>query len=299
MEAATSITQKIPSPRRCLPSERLDGEPKTGTSGHTMTGMAARKFESSGRTAMTKPRRTKKSGYQPPSAPREVMLSEALRGTGRFPETKQPDLLKLGTEDDGRADTSLFYAGDLSLLQRPCVAIVGTRNVSEAGARRTRRLARELAEAGVVVVSGLAKGVDAIAHTTAIESGGRTIGVIGTPLDKAYPAENAQLQETIYRDHLLVSQFAPGTRTFRASFPQRNKLMATLTDATVVMEASDTSGTLHQAAECARLERWLFIAKSVADDPSLEWPKTFLKYDTCVPLIDASDITSRILKSCH
>ena len=120
--------------------------------------------------------------------------------------------------------------------------------------------------------------------------------MIGTPLDRAYPPENARLQETIYRDHLLISQFSPGTRTFRASFPQRNKLMATLTDATVVMEASDTSGTLHQAAECTRLGRWLFIAKSVVDDESLEWPRKFLKYETCVPLTDISDITSRILK---
>lgn len=253
-------------------------------------------MEPDGDPAVTKPRHTKKSDYRPPSAPCEVMLSEALRGTDRFPETKQLDFLKRGTGDDGRTDIRLFYAGDLSLLRRPCVAIVGTRDVSEGGAKRTRRLARELVEAGVVIVSGLATGVDAAAHTAAIEANGRTIAVIGTPLEKAYPAENARLQETIYRDHLLVSQFAPGTRTFRASFPQRNKLMATLTDATVVMEASDTSGTLHQAAECTRLKRWLFIAKSVVDDPAISWPKDFLRYETCVPLGDVSDITGRILR---
>lgn len=240
--------------------------------------------------------RRKRSNYEAPSAPGEVMLSEMLRGTGRFPEEKQFNLLEDVGAGNGRSDMRLFYAGDLSLLQRPCVAIVGTRKVSEAGAKRTRRLAYELVEAGVVVVSGLAAGVDAIAHTTAIERGGRTIAVIGTPLDKTYPAENARLQETIYRDHLLISQFAPGTRTFRASFPQRNKLMAAMTDATVVMEASDTSGTLHQAAECTKLGRWLFIAKSVVDDPTLTWPKKFLEYETCVPLEDVSDITSRILK---
>ena len=146
------------------------------------------------------------------------------------------------------------------------------------------------------MVSGLAYGVDTVAHTTAIETGGRTIAVIGTPLDKASPAENKRLQEEIYREHLLISQFAEGSRIFPSSFPQRNKLMATLTDATVVMEASDTSGTLHQAAECTRLKRWLFIAKSVVDDPALSWPKDFLRYETCVPLRNVSDITSRILK---
>jgi len=240
--------------------------------------------------------RRKKSDYEAPQNPREVLLSEALRGTSRFPDAKQLDFLKRATEDDSREDLRLFYAGELSLLQEPCVAIIGTRKVTEAGAKRTNRLARELVQAGVVVVSGLAAGVDAAAHSSAIDAGGRTIAVIGTPLEKAYPAENARLQETIYRDHLLVSQFAPGTRTFRASFPQRNKLMATATDASVVMEASDTSGTLHQAAECTRLGRWLFIAKSVVDDPSVEWPKKFLKYETCVSLTDVSDITSRILK---
>ena len=71
--------------------------------------------------------------------------------------------------------------------------------------------------------------------------------------------------------------------------------MATISDATVVMEASDTSGTLHQAAECTRLGRWLFIAKSVADDPSLKWPKDFLRYSTCAVFESVSDITSRIL----
>ncbi len=224
------------------------------------------------------------------------MLSEALHGTGRFPGTKQSDFFKRPDDTEGSAvDMRLYYAGDLSLLQRPCVAIVGTRNVSENGAARTKRLARELVDAGVVVVSGLAAGVDTAAHTAAIEAGGQTVAVIGTPLEKAYPAANGHLQETIYREHLLISQFASGERTFRASFPLRNKLMATLSDATVVMEASDTSGTLHQAAECTRLGRWLFIAQSVVDDPSLEWPKKFLKYDTCVPLTDVSDITSRIL----
>lgn len=235
----------------------------------------------------------KKSSYSPPSKIERILLSSAIAGTGRFPERTQMDLLSPRMDD--KQDLALFYAGDVALLQRKCVAIVGTRQVSEAGVRRTRRLARELVEAGVVIVSGLAMGVDTVAHRATIESGGKTVAVIGTPLDKAYPAENAPLQESIYREHLLVSQFRIGERTFRASFPQRNKLMATISDATVVMEASDTSGTLHQAAECTRLGRWLFIAKSVADDPSLKWPKDFLRYSTCAVFENVADITSRIL----
>jgi DNA processing protein len=118
--------------------------------------------------------------------------------------------------------------------------------------------------------------VDTEALTSAIQSRGRVVAVIGTPVDVAYPAENKHLQEQIYRDHLLVSQFAAGERVFRTNFPERNKLMAALSDATAIIEAGDTSGTLHQAAECVRLGRWLFIAKSVVDDSSLQWPKRFL-----------------------
>jgi len=240
--------------------------------------------------AATRAKRSR-SDYAAPTETGKVMLSDALRGTGRWPETQQLTFLTDGVR---RGDVQLFYAGDLSLLKRPSVAIVGTRQVTDAGARRTKRLARELVEAGIVIVSGLAAGVDSIAHQTAIEYGGKTIAVIGTPLTKSYPPENASLQETIYRDHLLISQFAPGSKTFKSSFPERNRLMAAATDATAVMEASDTSGTLHQAAECTRLGRWLFIAKSVADDPALKWPKKFLQYDTCVALENVTDILERI-----
>src|SRR5579871_2527976 len=148
-------------------------------------------------------------GYVPPKQSGSIMLSEALRGTNRLPDNKQMNFL-----DDPKdsSDLRLFYAGDLGLLKRPCVAIVGTREVSEAGILRTRRLARELVEAGITVVSGLAYGVDTVAHKTAIEFGGQTIAVIGTPLEKSSPSENAKLQECIYREHLLISRFAKGEK---------------------------------------------------------------------------------------
>ena len=238
--------------------------------------------------------RREKFRYVPPKNSNAVTLADALRGTGRLPEDKQLGFLD-GAKGNG--ETSIYYAGDLSLLALPSVSIVGTRKVSKSGAAATDWLARKLVDAGVVVVSGLAYGVDTVAHTAAITEGGKTIAVIGTPLSKASPSENAPLQEQIYREHLLISQFREDKSTSRINFPLRNKLMALLSDATVVMEASDTSGTLHQAAECTKLGRWLFIAKSVVDDPELTWPKKFLKYDTCVVLDKVSQITDRILKS--
>jgi DNA processing protein len=155
------------------------------------------------------------------------------------------------------------------------VAIVGTRKVSREGAARARRLARELANAGIVIVSGLAEGIDTEALTTAMNAGGRVIGVIGTPIIKAYPAANKRLQEMIYTHHLLISQFEPGRPTFPSNFPERNRLMAAISDATAIIEASDTSGALHQAAECLRLKRWLFIAQAIVENCNLSWPSNF------------------------
>jgi DNA processing protein len=238
--------------------------------------------------------RKRASNYHPPANPKTTMLSEALRGTQRLPNTKQLNFLG---DAKNYKDVRIFYAGDLSLLKRPCVSIVGTREVSEKGISVTDMIARKLVDAGIVVVSGLAYGVDTVAHTAALAQEGKTIAVIGTPLDKASPSENAPLQERIYREHLLISQFPEGEKPQRGNFPVRNRLMATLSDATVVIEASDTSGTLHQAAECTKLGRWLFIAKSVVDNPKLTWPKKFLKYDTCVVLEKVSQITDRVLKS--
>lgn len=170
----------------------------------------------------------------------------------------------------------LYAAGDVSLLDRPGVSVVGSRGASEEGRRRAWQLARELVRAEIVVVSGLASGIDTAAHSAALAYGGRTIAVIGTPIDKAYPRENADLQEQIYRQHLLISPFPAGTRTFRSHFPARNRVMARLSRATVIIEAGDTSGALHQAAASMAMRRPLFIAASVVESPRLTWPARFV-----------------------
>lgn len=234
--------------------------------------------------------------YRPPVAWDQSAVRELLAGSTRgVPTTAQLDLLKPAPRGaDG--EVMVYVAGDKGLLNAPCVSVIGTRKVSAEGAARARRVARELTAHGVVIVSGLAEGVDTEAMTSAIRNGGRVVGVIGTPLDQAYPAKNRELQESVYREHLLVSQFASGSRVFRSNFPQRNRLMALLSDATVVIEAADTSGTLHQASECVRLERWLFIAKSVVDNPSLQWPAKFLGYAKCRVLERSDDIISAVYR---
>jgi DNA processing protein len=178
-----------------------------------------------------------------------------------------------------RAPQQLFVAGDTTLLRAPLrVSIVGAREASVDGLRRAAKLATLLVErAGAVVVSGLAAGIDAAAHRAAIAAGGRTIAVIGTPLNRCYPAKHAVLQEQIYLDHLLVTQFAPASKVSAANFPARNRTMAMLSHASVVVEASDSSGSLSQAAEMQRLGRPLFIMRSLIENSRLTWPAAFLK----------------------
>jgi DNA processing protein len=217
--------------------------------------------------------------YRAPSMIFEMGVSELLKGTPRAALTApQLELLASVTTKHGN-EAQLFVAGNVDLLQRNCVSIIGARDATDNGKARARRLAKELAKADVVVMSGLADGIDTQALESALKHQGQVIGVIGTPLDKAYPAKNKQLQELIYRDHLLVSQFEVGEQTFQSNFPKRNRLMALLSDATVVIEATDSSGTLHQAAECVRLGRWLFIARNVVENPELAWPKRFEQYE--------------------
>ena len=235
--------------------------------------------------------------YSPPRSVRTAALASLLELGGRGGlERKQLDWLAAVTKaTDGREDGQVFVAGDTSLLQNRCISVIGAREASPLGRQRARQFARQLAERGVVVVSGLADGIDTEALTAAMEAGGKVVAVIGTPLDQAYPAKNKQLQEAIYRDHLLISQFAAGSRVFPSNFPARNRTMAALSDASVVIEASDTSGTLHQAAECQRLGRWLGITRGVVDDTSLSWPAKFLDHPKTVVL----DTTAGLLEAVY
>lgn len=161
------------------------------------------------------------------------------------------------------APSTLYLAGNLNVFSScPRVSIVGSREASDQGKNRAVRLARALVSRGVVVVSGLAEGIDTVAHTTAIEAGGRTIAVLGTPLDQCFPASNRALQDRIMREHLAISQFSrPGDAK---NFPMRNRTMALLTDASVIVEAGEVSGTIHLGREALRLGRLLFVLESLA-----------------------------------
>lgn len=185
----------------------------------------------------------------------------------------------LNEVESKNAPPRLFMLGDPGLLRTmPKVSIVGSRKVTPYGAARARALSKILVGQGVAVLSGLAEGIDAAAHQAAIDCGGRTIGVIGTPLDKSYPASNRELQCAIAQNHLLVSEFPIGYPGGKKNFPMRNRTMALLSDATVIVEAQDGSGSLHQGWEALRLGRPLFIMESILETPGLTWPEEMISY---------------------
>lgn len=189
----------------------------------------------------------------------------------------------------------LYYQGNWNLIFAPSVAVVGTRKPTEEGRARARKIARRLVEDGFVVVSGLATGIDTAAHSAAIDAGGNTIGVIGTPLSHTYPRENAALQQTIAREHLLVSQVPivrfsrQGPEGNRLFFPERNVTMSAITRATVIVEAGETSGTLVQARAALKQGRKLFVLDNCFKNPALSWPAKF-EAQGAIRVADYADI---------
>ncbi len=181
--------------------------------------------------------------------------------------------------EEKHAPKELYYEGDADLLHEGIrISIVGSRKASDEGIRRARSFATACVNHDITIVSGLADGIDSIAHETAIAQSGKTIAVLGTPLDKAYPAKNKDLLERIKKEHLAISQFPIGYPFKKENFPRRNRTMALISDATVIIEAGEKSGTRHQGWEALRLGRLVFIMKNIVDDENLTWPKEMIEY---------------------
>jgi DNA processing protein len=157
----------------------------------------------------------------------------------------------------------LFVRGTLSEQDSRSVAIVGTRSASAAGRALARSMAAALAERGVTVISGMAAGIDTEAHSAALDSGGRTIAVMGTGIDRIYPAENAALSERIRESGALLSQFWPGSPPRGSNFPLRNVVTSGVAVGTIVIEASRTSGAKMQARLALEHGKRLFLVESL------------------------------------
>lgn len=183
----------------------------------------------------------------------------------------------------------LWVRGDLTVLEQPSVAIVGSRGASQYAKAVARTLAAGLAEAGVVVTSGMARGVDGAAHAGCLDAGGRTIGVLGTGVDVVYPAEHRELSERIVRSGLLMSEFEPGAAALAWHFPRRNRIISGLSRAVVVVEASEKSGSLITARMALEQGREVMAVPGSVMYGRNRGAHALIK-DGAMPVEDAADI---------
>ena len=170
-----------------------------------------------------------------------------------LPENERPELL--------------YISGKIKESDDKAVAIVGSRKTTTYGRKMAERFARELVENNITIISGLARGIDTVAHTTALKAGGRTIAVLGCGLDIVYPQENKLLAKKIEGNGALVSEFSPGTKPHAKNFLTRNRIISGLSLAVLVVEGARRSGTLSTAAWAASQGREVFAIPGPIDSP--------------------------------
>ena len=182
----------------------------------------------------------------------------------------------------------LFVRGEIRNEDALSVAVVGTRKASELGIRSAERISRLLVKRGVTVISGLARGIDTAAHRSALDSGGRTIAVLGTGITKCYPEENRYLAEDIVHHGALVSQFWPTRSPGRDTFPRRNVVTSGLSQGTVVIEASYTSGAKMQARLALEHGKKVFLVQSLVTDQ--EWAQTYVEKRGAIEVSNVEEV---------
>jgi DNA processing protein len=185
----------------------------------------------------------------------------------------------------------LFVRGELLPDDARAVAVVGTRKPSPDGLRRAAHMARLLSESGVTVVSGLATGIDTAAHRAALQAGGRTIAVLGTGITKCYPWENAELAEQITGAGALVSQFWPTTGPATYTFPRRNVVTSGISQGTVVIEASATSGAKMQARLALQHGKRVFLIRTLVTEQP--WARGYVERGA-IEVAEVGDVISHL-----
>ena len=186
----------------------------------------------------------------------------------------------------------LFYRGGLQPEDAYSVAVVGTREASPEGLNRARRMAALLVEAGVTVLSGLARGIDTAAHEGCLEAGGRTIAVLGSGIRRVYPPESSDIAARIAENGAVVSQFWPDTAPTSYTFPRRNVVTSGMGQGTVVIEASATSGAKMQARLAIEHGKQVFLVTSLVTER--EWAKKYLQRPRVFEVSDVRDIVKAL-----
>ncbi|NLO62179.1 MAG: DNA-protecting protein DprA [Clostridiaceae bacterium] len=217
-------------------------------------------------------------------------LNVGIHSISEFDDRYPPSMRKL----DGMPMV-IYYKGDPELIAETgrSVAVVGTRKPSNYGLRATDDIVRELALRGIVIVSGLARGIDTAAHLSALRTGGKTVAVTACGLDLVYPPENKDLFTEIAENGLLISEMPPGQEANRRYFPARNRIMSALSDAVAIMEAGEFSGTLHTASFAVAQGRDVFVLPGSIYSTYCKGNLYLLK-DGAEILISADDIIARL-----
>ena len=188
----------------------------------------------------------------------------------------------------------LYVKGELLPDDERSVAVVGTRKAKAYGREVAHRLSFDIARAGVTIVSGLARGIDAIAHRAAMEAGGRTLAVLGSGLDVMYPRENASLADEIVKNGALVSEHPLGTRPDAQNFPRRNRIMSGMTLGTVVVEAPERSGALLTARHALDENREVFAVPGNIFDPNCRGTNLLIRESAARLVFDYKDILEEL-----
>ncbi|NLS37726.1 DNA-protecting protein DprA [Fructobacillus tropaeoli] len=187
----------------------------------------------------------------------------------------------------------LFYQGDLRALDLPSLAVVGARAASPYGLAALRQLLPDVVKTGISVVSGLAKGIDVMAHQMTFHHGGVPVAVIGTGLDRAYPANHRLLQEQVGQQGLLLSEYPVGSLPLRSHFPDRNRIIAGLSSATLVIEAKHHSGSLITANLALQENRQVLAVPGPINAPLSVGPNELIQAGA-LPVLTSSDIIKAV-----
>lgn len=166
----------------------------------------------------------------------------------------------------------LYYRGDLNLLKHPCIAVVGTREPTDYGIQTAKRFADTLASTGMVIVSGLARGIDAVAHSAALDAGGFTIAVLGCGLDADYPKRNRSIRKRIEESGCVVTEFPWGTEPNPSHFPRRNRIISGLSRGVLIVESTEKSGALNTVKHALDQNRDVFAVPGPVTSPASRGP---------------------------
>ena len=202
-------------------------------------------------------------------------------------DARYPDSLRAHLADP----KGIYYCGDLPLAESRAIAVIGSRKATSYGVAVAKELAARAASLGVTVISGLARGIDSAAHRGALEAGGKTIAVLGNGTDVYYPRENRKLQDEIAEKGLLISEYAPGTEARAFHFPMRNRLIAAMAEAVIVVEAESRSGSLITAEAAAEMGKEVYaVPGNITSAMSVGTNK--LIRDNTTPLVLLDDVFS-------